>query len=147
MSIGAILIGSVLLGLSIFYVTLPWVNKKNKKPLPSANKVTTTDQYEETLVALRDLDFDHTTGKITDDDYSVLRAELLVKASQALEAKKQKEQEFDSLIESAIQNRKKAKSSSQFCGKCGHIIEPSDRFCTGCGQPTKSLQQSNAEVI
>lgn len=147
MSIGAILIGSGLLGLSIFFVTLPWVDKKNKKPLPSIKKATTTDQYEETLVALRDLDFDHTTGKITDDDYSVLRAELLVKASQELEARKQKEQEFDSLIENAIENRKKAKSASQFCSKCGHAIDPTDRFCTSCGQPVKRLKQSNAEVI
>jgi hypothetical protein len=146
MSIGAILIGSGLLGLSIFYVTLPWVDKKSKKPLPSAKKATTTDQYEETLVALRDLDFDHSTGKITDDDYSTLRAELLVKASQELEARKQKEQEFDSLIESAIQTRKKAKSSSQFCGKCGHAIDPSDRFCTACGQPVQSLRKAKAEA-
>jgi len=173
MSLGAILIGTGLWILSAFFVTAPLVNKKGKKMTAASKKLPAiSNQYEETLIALRDLDFDQRTEKIADEDYANLRAELLVKASRELEAKNQQEKELDSLIEGAILARKKGKSSARVCGKCGnkskttdqfcstcgaslnpvcqncgHEIEPGDLFCTGCGQSTKSIQQSKVEAV
>lgn len=173
MSIGAILIGTGLSILSVFFVAAPLLNKKGKKPTSASKKTPAiSNQYEETLIALRDLDFDHSTGKITAEDYVNLRAELLVKAAKELEAKVQKEKELDALIENAIQSRKKDKPAARICGKCGskskitdqfcsacgvslnpvcqncgHEIEPGDLFCTGCGQAIKSIQQSRLEAV
>jgi len=70
MSIGAILVGTGLSILSVFFVAAPLVNKKGKKPASADIKTPAiSNQYEETLIALRDLDFDHSTGKIIDEDY------------------------------------------------------------------------------
>jgi double zinc ribbon protein len=173
MSLGAILIGTGLLILSVLFVANPLVRKKGKKKTIASKKLpTTSNQYEETLVALRDLDFDQRTGKITDEDYANLRAELLVKASRELQARNQQEKELDALIEGAIRGRQKEKLSvrtckqcgsnqkttdrfcsacgaslTPVCQNCGHEIKVGDLFCTGCGQSTKSVQQPQVETV
>jgi ribosomal protein S13 len=173
MSLGAILVGTGLLILTALFVANPLVNKKGRKTTAASTKLPTiSNQYAETLIALRDLDFDQRTGKITDEDYAKLRAELLVKASRELQVKNQQEKELNDLIEGAIRSRKKEKqpartckqcgsnqkttdrfcsacgaSLTPVCQNCGHEIKPGDLFCTGCGQPTKSIQQPKVETV
>ena len=62
--------------------------------------------------ALRELEFDRATGKISDDDYVSLKARYTNKALTVMRA-------GDRLV----------------CDKCGPRPEPDAAFCSNCGAP------------
>ncbi len=172
MSLASILIGTALLILAIPFITNPLLNKKGKKTVAASKQpAVIADQYENTLLALRDLDFDYHTGKLAEEDYTPLRADLLVRAARELEVKTKQDNELDALLENAILAQKKSKSLSracsqcgasqdienQFCSACGSAlnpvcqncgrkIEPADLYCSKCGQPTKSKAMPKVET-
>ncbi|MBA3646193.1 MAG: hypothetical protein H0W63_08430 [Gemmatimonadaceae bacterium] len=62
--------------------------------------------------ALRELEFDRATGKISDDDYASLKARYTNKALTVMRA-------GDRLV----------------CDRCGPRAEPDAAFCSNCGAP------------
>lgn len=97
------------------------------------------------LAALKEIEFDQATGKLSDDDYERLRAKYTTEALHALratdaappppgaasEAPGGNGDAVEALIASA-----KASSKSKgrrFCIECGSVLEGSGRFCVECG--------------
>ena len=135
-------IGSVLAGLVLFLVTIPFVVRpllNGKRTTPSAAdpfQATPRDRHTVALLALRDLEFDHRTGKITDEDYAGLRADLMAQAATTLELNEKQTAELDARIEEEVRNRRQRASQSRagrFCSQCGHAVKSDDRFCAACG--------------
>lgn len=173
MSLGSIFIGTMLLILTIPFIANPLLNKKGKKAIAvSKQPVLIANQYDNALLALRDLDFDYHTGKLTEEDYAALRADLLVRAAQERDAKTKQENDLDALLENTILAHKKIKSLTRVCGQCGASqslenqfcsacgstlnpvcrncgskIEPADLYCTRCGQSTKLPATPKAETV
>ncbi len=90
-----------------------------------------TSQYNSIFDALRDLEFDHNTGKLSDHDYKEMRARYDVKAAEVL-------QKMDALAASQNKraNGKKAAASGAgkiACPKCNARVLANDRFCPVCG--------------
>ncbi len=86
------------------------------------------------LTAIKEAEFDHATGKLTDEDYAVLREGYEERAAQAMG-------ELDRLAESLAKGAgKKAdtagsrSATASFCTACGSKFEGDDRFCAGCGE-------------
>lgn len=89
--------------------------------------------------AIRDLEFDHATGKLSDADYQGMRARYDAKAAEVL-------QKMDALG-AARTKRSSAKvegtgvkpqtrvsnANRSFCSHCGARVEATDRFCPTCG--------------
>jgi ABC-type Na+ efflux pump permease subunit len=76
----------LILVLVILYVTWPLFKEdQSREPVEIARPV--SDSYEELLQQLRDLDFDHQSGKISSEDYPVMREALLVKTADVLEVR------------------------------------------------------------
>jgi hypothetical protein len=90
--------------------------------------------------ALRDLNFDHQIGKITDEDFVVFEANLKESAANALRALDRWESETDSevdlVLERAVAARRVALGTPGLaCPNCGRPSAAGDAFCAGCGQP------------
>lgn len=98
--------------------------------------------------ALRELNFDHRVGKITDDDFIAFEAHLKRNAAECLRALDEWEREsdgtFDGVLEQAIHVRKQTlvhaemagridQGDGRACPKCGNPAASEDRFCAGCG--------------
>ncbi len=80
--------------------------------------------------AIRDLEFDHQTGKLSDQDYKQMRTRYDLKAAEVL-------QKMDAL-EAAQTKRGNGKangkaSARNACPKCNAPVLPNDRFCPRCG--------------
>ena len=126
MQISSLLVGLALLAAALVYVGHPFF----EKPRRGAKTVSKAGQARESVLsALRDLDFDYKTGKISDEDYQPLRAQLLVEAAQFMQ-KENKEQEQ---LEALIQSRRKSQSRQLSCPSCGNKIVLGDTFCSSCG--------------
>src|SRR5512143_4093903 len=97
MSIGSIFIGIAMLALAIPFVISPLVGGKQKEPQgENPEEVRSSgDRHTGLLLALRELEFDHQIGKITDDDYSSLRTTMMAQAAAALEDQDKLEAEVD----------------------------------------------------
>ena len=129
MEISALFTGLALFAGSIAYVSLPFRQKRSKDTQPSSTHLQKEGQRQVILSALRDLDFDFRTGKVSEEDYKPLRAQLLVKAAEYVEQEKQGDEQLEALI----QTRRAAQQPDPGCHHCGARIVAGQRFCSKCG--------------
>ncbi|MFQ5702680.1 MAG: zinc ribbon domain-containing protein [Gemmatimonadales bacterium] len=83
------------------------------------------------LHALREIEFDKATGKLSDHDYAVLKARYSKQAVQALEAEGRAER--GDPAEEAVGRARGA--AGAVCPSCGPRPEPIAAFCSSCGRP------------
>jgi hypothetical protein len=132
-------------------------------PLRVPRRSTVTDEASETeevalherdavYAALRDLDHDHETAKISDEDYQAMRGELRARAAALMKTQrasgaaggarseaKPSEVHRDSAAAGArsepkaIEADQDATAPAIFCTACGAGARPNDRFCAQCG--------------
>ena len=139
MQISALLIGLALLGGALLYVTLPFRQKPSKVG-NSSDASQSEGRREEILLAIRDLDFDFKTGKVSEEDYQSLRAQLMSEAARYMES----EQKQDDQLEALIQSRRNAQPKQDFCPSCGKKIHAGDLFCSSCGTKLEALAEAAA---
>ena len=128
MQISSLLVGLALLAAALVYVSRPFLEKP-RKGAKTVSKAEQAQTRESVLSALRDLDFDYKTGKIIEEDYQRLRAQLLAEAAQFM----QKEDKEEEQLEALIQSRRKSQPRQLSCPSCGKKIVLGDRFCSSCG--------------
>ena len=134
------------------------------RPFWRAIRSSQTDDYsrsfllaerERLLTTLQELDFDHSLGKIPEEDYPIQRAELLRQGAEVMESlerqvdanadapipmpEKTPRHVDDDYIEDLIAKRRSARKEQTdgFCPNCGKAVLPSDSFCPGCGTSLK----------
>lgn len=95
-------------------------------------------EHESLLIALRELDFDHSTGKVADEDYAQQRAALVARGVALLQ---QLDEQVQALAPSAEEQleaevrtaRARLSATTPACPNCGAPRQPTDRFCAKCG--------------
>ncbi len=81
MDIGAILIGlAVLIGVA-FLIGQPLIDGRQQREKTSSEADLLQEQRDRVLTTLRDLDFDHASGKMQDEDYTPARAKLVAEGA------------------------------------------------------------------
>ena len=85
------------------------------------------------LAALKEIEFDRETGKLSDADYDALKAKY---TASALEALRQEEQEGTATTPEP-RPVDGAPAGSAACQQCGPRPEPDAVFCSQCGRPLK----------
>ena len=135
--------GAVLLGLGVIWLVLqPLV-----RPGPVRPAMYVPPDPEETrrgvaLAALREIEFDRETGKLSDTDYAFLKARYTTEAVAALRADDATSAatDADADIESLIAARARALAgNAPACPACGPRPEPDAIFCSDCGRRIDSL--------
>lgn len=128
MQLSSLLVGFVLLAAALVYVGRPFFEKPGKGA-KTVSKAGQAQARESVLSALRDLDFDFKTGKISEEDYQPLRAQLLTEAAQFMQTENKEGEQLEALI----QSRRKSQSRQLSCPTCGKKIVLGDAFCSSCG--------------
>ena len=114
------LITAVLLGALVLWLALGSLGTRTE-----GDGLEEADPIEETprgraLLAIKELEFDQATGKVSDEDYLSIRGRLAIEAMQVLD-------------QSAAVSSVSAVATA--CPKCGPRPESDARFCSGCGRP------------
>jgi hypothetical protein len=125
--------------LALFVVLRPLI-----WPTPSAEPVFEPVEQEETprgvaLLALKEIEFDRETGKLSDEDYRFLKERYTAQAIEALRAEQSTKAPDD--VETLIAHRVRALRSAaasappgaRVCPTCGPRPEPEAAFCSTCG--------------
>jgi RNA polymerase subunit RPABC4/transcription elongation factor Spt4 len=146
MNTGAILTGLALLVVAIPFVFSPFLrNERRKSRLAPRQNVDLEKRKTDALLALSDLDFDYRTGKVTQEDYEILRAQLVTEAGSLIETVRQEREEIEKRnlaqtirqekdeIEKLIRARQEIIRKDKICAHCGRALRPLNQYCPGCG--------------
>ena len=165
MSPGAILIGLALVVMIVPLIAEPFLPRngirraapggtaaepfRSTPGIRSRPRQKAEEDYAAALRALRELDFDLQTEKISVEDHGQLRADLLQQAAHALQAldAPPAEDSRDEEIEQAVRRLRRGKqglSPSGGCQSCGTQLMPDDHFCPHCGESTRVCQSCGA---
>jgi len=140
------ILGLLLVLAAAFYVAWPLLAGTSPPSAGAASPVAeepSTPEHEKELAlrAIREADFDHRTGKLSDEDYAVLREELEGRAFSAMAA-------IDAANAlhavpagsapvappSGAAAARPAAEPGGFCPACGVRFARDARFCPGCGK-------------
>lgn len=149
MEIGAILLTLAVLVAAAIFVSKPFLFPEKKYDSNAENTVISglLAEKDRFLGLIQELEQDHTLGKITDEDYPSMRADLMQKASRALRkidelkaaapvathtATKNTKVDLDDLL--AKRRAQKVGRTDGFCPHCGKAVTKADKFCPSCGK-------------
>ena len=120
-----ILLIAVMFFITLFVLGYPIINarKYQLSGVPRGNKQLDTleNARVQTLDAIRDLQFDHMTSKLSDADYQSLRAQYEFQAAKVL-------QQLD-----AIKGLPQKTNGGKACSRCHAHNAANDKFCVKCG--------------
>jgi rRNA maturation endonuclease Nob1 len=147
--LAALLLGVIVLGLMLE----PVFRSGQQKSLP----VEPVDPEETpqgiALTALKEIEFDRETGKLSDADYEFLKAKYTAAALEALRQESEKEEpdDVEAIVAAKVRALRSAPAATssnpttsnpdRWCKTCGPRPEPDAIFCSSCGQrlPTGSM--------
>jgi RNA polymerase-binding transcription factor DksA len=167
MTIGSILLGVALAVLVGLVLARPLLQASREEQGKVSRRQLLLAEKEAILAQIRDLDFDHDTGKMPDEIHQQQRAQLMnsaadvlrqleqleVKASQPPDPVANGAVDVDDDIETAVarmRQARKVKSAPKpttasangggYCPQCGHPFDAGDKFCVSCGQKLRTKQ-------
>lgn len=126
----ALILGTLLAVGALAYVLFPLFVEPARAPRrvrPSATDRTSTAERE-AVVALREIEFDRATGKLSDRDYGELKARYTERALAAMRRESVITTE-DPAEAAVMAYRARMKS----CARCGPRPEPDATYCSNCG--------------
>jgi len=92
------------------------------------------------LAALKEIEFDRATGKLSDSDYEELKAKYTAAALEALraEARPAGADDLEAMIAAKVRELRSARGARApappICPACGPRPEPDAVFCSACGR-------------
>ena len=107
----AMAVGTLLALLALSYVLYPLLGEMRPGPVGSPG----TPPIEHSAIdALREIEFDRETGKLSESDYATLKSRY---------------------TEKAVSEMRGEDSQAAVCPSCGTKPEADSRFCSACGSP------------
>lgn len=141
----ALLIGAALAVAALLYVLLPLFDARS--PARSATNARPAELPESAIDALREIEFDRETGKLSDDDYTSLKTEYTRTALVEMRAREpvlsgsvaggadSDTPDVDvSGLDPAEAAVLKYRAVRRSCVDCGPRPEPDPAFCSNCGK-------------
>ena len=126
-----LIVGTLLAVGALAYVLFPLIAGPIATPrrrVPTARQNANAVE-QEAIVALREIEFDRVTGKLSDADYAELKARYTERALRAMRSADPAQ--TDDAIETAVLAYRSRLLS---CAKCGPRPEPDAVYCSNCGQ-------------
>ncbi len=104
---GELLLAALLAAAVVVFVALPFLRESAPEPRagPAEEELAAAEERDRALAELKELEFDHRTGKITDEDYRALVGPLRQRAALSLlpdrTTESRREQQFSSTTSSS----------------------------------------------
>ncbi|MEZ4412155.1 MAG: zinc ribbon domain-containing protein [Gemmatimonadales bacterium] len=133
---------AALVGLSLLWLVFePLFTAHGARPADIIN-VDALEDLEDTrsgvaLAALKEIEFDRETGKLSDNDYDFLKQKYTVEALSAFRAEDQGSPaaDIEAQVAARVATLRDDGRTAVACGACGAHAGPGSRFCPECGKP------------
>jgi hypothetical protein len=123
----ALLGGTVLAVGALAFVLYPLFFPSRETEVHDSAPLTTEDSA---IVALREIEFDRATGKLSESDYAELKSTYSARALADMRKADSKEPEVADPIEARVRAYRRAHKE---CPTCGLRPEPDAIYCSHCG--------------
>jgi len=129
------------------YLSYPLLKPRateKREPRPNSKARELEAQKESLLAAIKEIDFDHRTGKLSDEDFQALNTRYrleaisLIKRLDQLKGRGGAKPDFEEEIRRyrrQTQGGEAAEAAPRVyrCPKCNRPVGKQDRFCANCG--------------
>jgi hypothetical protein len=147
-----LLVGAAIAAVALVFVLLPLLSGEGVAPVrprPAGAPEPFDLRREGAIQALREIEFDRATGKLSDADYAELKADYtaqavaVLQAADAVEAARAADGDPAEALVRALRAR------VQDCGSCGAVpAEPDAVYCSSCGHYLKGgCAQCGAPIV
>ncbi len=128
-------------------IVAPLFDRKRPAVVPPGPLEALQRDRADIVRAIRELDFDHKTHKLSDADHRQLRTELVQRGTAILRdidalapaAATSSASTLDAQIENAIADlRAKRDKNARTCAACGAALARNSKFCGACGAEAKA---------
>ena len=130
----ALLVGTVIALIAVGFVLLPlFTDDTAARTRPAPAPVESAPPGTDAIGALREIEFDRATGKLSDADYETLKARYTGEALESMRASEQatvSPEALDRAEEAILRYRRRATR----CVACGPRSEPDALYCSTCGR-------------
>ena len=129
----ALALGTLLAVAALAYVLHPLLFDVRTAGTRAPSRVPRAAQAgdEDAVAALREIEFDRATGKLSDTDYAELKARY---TARALEAMRVEEGSESAVAQDAVEATVLAyRARLRSCARCGPRPEPDSVYCSNCG--------------
>ena len=138
-------IAAALVGVAALWLVLqPLIGSARRAPPPFEPIDPEETPRGAALTALKEIDFDRETGKLSDGDYEFLKAKYTTLALEALRAESADitPDAIEAMVAARVRSLRSAGSSPVACSNCGPRPEPDAVFCSSCGNRLTPGQHS-----
>jgi hypothetical protein len=155
-------LGAVVVAFILYPV---FARAQDRVAVPSASSLELarlSEQKEQVLSAIKDLDFEHAAGKLSEEDYQQVRADFLARAAEILTRQEELAGGRAPAAASAPPARETAPAVSEktaappsapaeeplrpYCVACGQQNPEGARFCFRCGAKIETLPTAKRAV-
>jgi len=141
-------VAAALVGLSLLWLVFePVFTTAGARPADAID-MDALEDLEDTrsgvaLAALKEIEFDRETGKLSDNDYEFLKQKYTVEALAAMRAEENATPEdLEARVEAQVSARvatlRSDGGTEAVCGACGTMAGAGARFCPACGKPLRA---------
>lgn len=127
--IAALIVGTILALATLAFVLAPMVTGVRRRAPLQASRAT-LHPSDLPIAALREIEFDRATGKLSDADYATLRETYASEALTAMRTSARTEPAADDPVEAAVRAYRDAHPT---CTQCGLRPESDAIYCSNCG--------------
>ena len=130
-AVAAALVGIV----ALWLVLQPLIGSERRLPPPFEPIDPEETPRGTALAALKEIDFDRETGKLSDGDYEFLKTKYTTLALEALRAESLDvtPDTIEAMVTARVRSLRSAGSAPVACANCGPRPEPDAVFCSSCG--------------
>src|SRR5688500_12184661 len=130
-AVAAALVGMV----ALWLVLQPLISSGRRMPAPFEPIDPEETPRGIALAALKEIDFDRETGKLSDGDYEFLKAKYTTLALEALRAESADvtPDAIEAMVAARVRRLRTAGATPAACSSCGPRPEPDAVFCSSCG--------------
>lgn len=100
-----------------------------------------TERRDTLLAAIKEIEFDHQTGKVSDEDFAEINARYRSEVMTILRRMDHLSGNGNSAVKLEEQLRvlrSQRRNGGRFCVQCGQSVNATDRFCSACGLQLKT---------
>lgn len=145
---------AILLGIGVLWMVFqPFLAPPEPEPAFLEPLDLEETERGQALLALKEIEFDRETGKLSDTDYAMLKAKYSALAIQAIRAEERAAPppvgDIEALIAARVERLKAEGGTATAvavaaCPTCGPRPEADALWCSGCGQPLPGLDRCRA---
>jgi len=134
-----VLLGILMVSIAALYVAAPFFRRDADEEEPLPEPIAQTDvlerQKREAYAAIKEAEFDHQMGKLSDIDFAALTEKYRLQALAAIADLETREESVDA-------GAARLPTRLAYCATCGRKLPGKANFCPGCGRTIKADRES-----